>query len=74
MKQCLRRDLGASEPALQERGQWPERHEPSLAAAEPKTTTEKLRDGEDLWALLRCAYLSGADSCGAASDVSRSSL
>ncbi|CAE7540180.1 unnamed protein product, partial [Symbiodinium sp. CCMP2456] len=41
-------------------GAWPERHEPR--AFGPKTTTEKLKEGEDLWALLRCAYLSGAGS------------
>ncbi|CAE7708953.1 hypothetical protein AK812_SmicGene37565 [Symbiodinium microadriaticum] len=57
---CLQRDLGCaseSEPALQELGPC----EPG-AAGQPKTTAEKLKEGEDLWALLRCAYLSGAES------------
>ena len=35
---------------------------PSNPRSLTKSLTEKLKEGEDLWAMLRCAYLAGADN------------
>ncbi|CAE7592756.1 unnamed protein product [Symbiodinium natans] len=46
---------------------WAHADEDAIDAMSVKTATQKLKEGGDLWALLRCAYLAGADGTTAES-------